>query len=83
LLTALRRGTPSTAALDVFVQEPLPSSHPFWKMDQVIVSPHMSGDTFGFEDLILQQFKANLEHWSRGFEIRHVVDKRKFAFASK
>jgi phosphoglycerate dehydrogenase-like enzyme len=82
LLASLSRGTPAMAALDVFAQEPLPHAHPFWNMDQVIVSPHMSADTVGFQQLIFRQFAANLERWRNGLAVHNVVDKEKFALES-
>jgi D-2-hydroxyacid dehydrogenase (NADP+) len=40
---ALREKRLAGAALDVFATEPLPESHPFWSMDNVIVTPHLGG----------------------------------------
>jgi D-2-hydroxyacid dehydrogenase (NADP+) len=40
LLEILRNKRIAGAALDVFVNEPLPSEHPFWSMDNVIVTCH-------------------------------------------
>lgn len=42
LLKVLQQGRIGGAALDVFEQEPLPTDHPFWSMEQVLVSPHNS-----------------------------------------
>jgi phosphoglycerate dehydrogenase-like enzyme len=43
LVEALREGRLAGAALDVFVEEPLPSAHPLWSMDNAFVTPHVSG----------------------------------------
>ena len=53
LVRALQAGEIAGAALDVFEQEPLPASSPLWEMEQVIVFPHVSGDTLGWgEDVV-------------------------------
>ena len=76
LLAALRSGAIAGAALDVFAIEPLPPEHPFWAMDQVVVSPHMSGDRIGWERDVVSRFADNLRRWLAGEELRNVVDKR-------
>jgi D-3-phosphoglycerate dehydrogenase len=45
LLHALTGGKVAGAALDVFVQEPLPPTHPLLKLDQVICTPHLGAAT--------------------------------------
>ncbi|MGC9329835.1 MAG: NAD(P)-dependent oxidoreductase, partial [Candidatus Hinthialibacter sp.] len=43
LIQALEDQTIAGAALDVTDPEPLPADHPLWKMDKVIITPHVSG----------------------------------------
>lgn len=76
LLVSLRTGAIAGAALDVFTTEPLPPDHPFWTMDQVVVSPHMSGDRIGWERDVVACFADNLRRWLAGEELLNVVDKR-------
>ncbi len=45
LLAALNSGHLSGAALDVFVSEPLPATHPFWTHLKVILTPHIASRT--------------------------------------
>lgn len=42
LIEALRSGRIAEATLDVFHTEPLPAEHPFWRMPQVLVTPHVA-----------------------------------------
>jgi phosphoglycerate dehydrogenase-like enzyme len=83
LLDALRDGRVAGAALDVFETEPLPADHPFWDMDEVLVSPHMSGDTVGWVAALGAQFEANLERWRAGEALDHVVDKQAMSGAHR
>jgi phosphoglycerate dehydrogenase-like enzyme len=79
LLAAARDGHLGAAALDVFEQEPLPPDHPFWAMDNVLVSPHMSGDLVGWRDRVVDRFASNLRHWLAGEPLADVVDLRAHA----
>lgn len=76
LVDALRSGSIAGAALDVVHPEPLPAEHPLWSMDNVILTPHMSGDTEDYLDDLGKLFVENLWRFSRGEPLRNVVDKR-------
>lgn len=73
LLAALRAGRLAGAALDVFVEEPLPRDHPFWTMSNVVVSPHMSGDFRGWREALGALFADNFRRWRAGAPLRNVV----------
>lgn len=45
LVEALRNRRIRGAALDTHYQYPLPAEHPLWGMENVILTPHISGDT--------------------------------------
>lgn len=45
LLTAIKKGKLSGAALDVFQQEPLPGDHPFWQQPKIKITPHIASVT--------------------------------------
>ncbi|MER9330188.1 hydroxyacid dehydrogenase [Mesorhizobium sp. M0488] len=45
LIEALQKRRIGGAALDVFSTQPLPSNHPYFGFDNVIITPHMAGIT--------------------------------------
>ncbi|MER9294609.1 hydroxyacid dehydrogenase [Mesorhizobium sp. M0518] len=45
LIEALQKRRIGGAALDVFATQPLPSNHPYFGFDNVIITPHMAGIT--------------------------------------
>ncbi len=75
LLQALHDGQIAGAALDVFVEEPLPEDSPFWSAPNCLVSPHMSGDYFESEAAMADQFMANWARFIAGEPFINVVDK--------
>ena len=76
LLAALQEERIAGAALDVFVEEPLPSGNPFWTAANCLVSPHMSGDYVEFEDTMADQFIENWGRYLAGEALFNLVDKR-------
>ncbi len=76
LLAALRDGAIAGAALDVFVEEPLPPQSPFWNAPNCLVSPHISGDFVEFETVVADQFIDNWKRFVSGEPLANVVDKR-------
>ena len=41
LIIALKAGRPAMAALDVFSEEPLPTTHPFTALPNIVLTPHL------------------------------------------
>lgn len=75
LLTALKERRIRGAALDVFVQEPLPPDSPFWRLDNVIISPHLAGLGAQKELLRLGQLvRENLRRFLEGKPLLNRVD---------
>lgn len=66
LLQALETGKIAGAALDAFVQEPLPSDHPFWKMKNVIVTSHVGGRSDIYIQQTLPIIEENLRRFLKG-----------------
>ena len=76
LIDALRNGAIAGAGLDVFVEEPLPSDHPYWTLDTVILTPHVSGYLPDFFARAFEIFLGNLDRFLAGRPLANVVDKR-------
>jgi glyoxylate/hydroxypyruvate reductase A len=72
LLAALDSGHLSGACLDVFRQEPLPESHPFWRHPLVTVTPHVASLTF--PGAVAPQIVANYHRVRAGQPPLHAVD---------
>src|SRR5262249_2364006 len=75
LLAALDQGRLLGAALDVFEQEPLPPDHPFWRMDNVLLSPHTADHTRDWEANTMPVFLENLRRFRDGEPLLNLVDK--------
>ncbi len=75
LTDALNSGTIAAAALDVVHPEPLPEGHPLWSLENVIITPHMSGDTEDYLDDLGKLFVENLKRYCNGEPLDNVVDK--------
>jgi phosphoglycerate dehydrogenase-like enzyme len=75
LIAALNQSLLRGAALDVFEQEPLPSDHPFYRMQNVLLSPHCADHTTGWMELAVKQFIENFERFRNGQPLEYIVDK--------
>jgi len=73
LLRSLRARRIAGAVLDVFDREPLPPRHPFWRLDNVVVTPHISGPSTPGE--IAPIFNENLRRYLAKRPLRYVVDR--------
>lgn len=75
LIKALKEKRIAGAGLDVTTIEPLPPDSPLWELDNVILSPHISG---GMEDYIERAtdiFCKNLERYLNGKRLLNVINK--------
>ena len=75
LVEALQQKRIRGAALDVFEVEPLPSGHPFYGMENVLLSPHAADHTPGYLGLGMESFIRNLQRFQNGEPLANVVDK--------
>lgn len=73
LVGALRRNQIGGAALDVTDPEPLPSDHPLWTFENVLVTPHNAGFTPNYHDRLADIVGENVERLASEEELRNRV----------
>ena len=74
LVTALREGTIGGAALDVTDPEPLPDGHPFWTMDNCIITPHTADTPEMIERMLGRRIQDNVASFAAGKPLIGLVD---------
>ena len=76
LVRALAERRIRGAVLDVFDTEPLPAGHPFYSMDNVLVSPHTADHTVDWLERAMQFFLDNFARFEKGEPLKNLVDKQ-------
>ncbi len=74
LLSVLQERKIAGAALDVFGEEPLPPNSPFWKMPNIIVTPHVGGMSVHYNERAIQLFVENLKRYLTGAPLLNRFD---------
>ena len=77
LVQALKEGWIGGAGLDVFEREPLPEDSELWGMENVILTPHISGGTERYFERAVPIFCENLRRYLKGRPLLNVVDPRR------
>jgi phosphoglycerate dehydrogenase-like enzyme len=75
LVKALKRGWLAGAGLDVFETEPLPENSPLWAMENVMITPHVSGFTPFYDERVTDLFAENLRRYLAGEPLMNVVSR--------
>ena len=75
LIDAAKTRRIAGAMLDVFRQEPLPETHPFWKSEGIIVLPHIGGGHPKRDSVVAKLFVDNLGRFLDGKPLRETVDR--------
>lgn len=75
LIEALEAGELAHAILDVFDPEPLEKGHPFWRMENVTVTPHLSSKSGEYLPRTFAIFEKNMrEYLKSGKDFINVID---------
>ena len=71
LIRALREGWIAGAGLDVTEEEPLPSESPLYSMPNVILTPHISGNSAHYDTRLAALFADNLKRYRTGQQLQN------------
>ena len=73
MIAALEQGTIAGAGLDVTTPEPLPPENPLWKMENVIITPHISADVDDYWERSVDIFLENLNRYLSRQTLMNIV----------
>jgi phosphoglycerate dehydrogenase-like enzyme len=76
LLRALKEGWIERAAIDVCDPEPLPSDHPLWKLDNIIITPHLATLGSRIRERQLDCVVENVKSFVAGKPFGHIANKK-------
>jgi len=76
LIEAVKSKTIAGAVLDVFRKEPLPSDHPFWQTEGIVLLPHIGGGHPQRDISVAEVFVDNARRFLAGEKMATEVDRR-------
>jgi glyoxylate/hydroxypyruvate reductase A len=77
LIAAVQSRTIAGAVLDVFREEPLPATHPFWKTEGILVLPHIGGGHPERRAIVAEMFAENARQYLEGKPLNALVDRKR------
>jgi phosphoglycerate dehydrogenase-like enzyme len=77
LISALAAKTIAGAGLDVFEEEPLPGTSPLWNLDNLIISPHVSGNSARYYEKAAALFAENLQRYIENRPLLNRLDRQR------
>jgi phosphoglycerate dehydrogenase-like enzyme len=77
LLDALQKHRIGGAALDVFNEEPLPATSPFWSLDNLLITPHTAAVTERLWERHYRLIVDNMKRFLAGEPLMNQVDKKR------
>jgi phosphoglycerate dehydrogenase-like enzyme len=75
LIEALESGHLRGAIMDVFAQEPLPPDNPLWTTPNLIITPHIAGNTDDYHQKAALVFEENLRRYAEREPLLNLVDR--------
>jgi len=77
LIAALKSNKISGAALDVFATEPLDEKSPLFNLENVFLSPHISGNFSSYQERMIIQFNDMLIKYMNNKALKNRVCKKR------
>jgi phosphoglycerate dehydrogenase-like enzyme len=77
LIAAVQSRAIAGAVLDVFREEPLPATHPFWKTEGILVLPHIGGGHPDRRAIVAEMFAENARRYLEGKPLNALVDRKR------
>ena len=74
MIEGLKSGKIAGAALDVFIEEPLPADSPLLAMDNVVVTPHLAASTVEAQADVGTQIVAQIIDALHGIDFRNALN---------
>lgn len=78
LVAALEANELAGAGLDVYEIEPLPDTHPLWKMPNVILTPHVAACSTRIAERHLAALCENVRRFANGEPLLNLANKQKW-----
>lgn len=80
LVEVLQSGHLAGAVMDVTEPEPLPTDSPLWDMPNVIITPHVGGQSSWRIDNMTQLFCRNLRRWQAKLPLVNFLSDKRLGF---
>ena len=77
LISLLKNKKIKGAALDVFSTEPLNKNNPLFGLNNVLLSPHISGNFIGYQEKVIESFEENLKRYLQSKPLKNRVCKKR------